>query len=334
MRERDKEWLVDVMSSSSLRERDEIDEKSTSDVNTIELKKKRNDDAKTVKNLRAKMIQIAELYELKVKKMMSALDQSIKTSRVTRTNDVSSTFKSTSTIKKLKKMTARLKKIVEKKKTHRKKSNTWATIARRDVAMIIFDTNAKKTSTLSSKRKLKIAIKVIEQKKIQLTQKMTSKKIVRKTRDIETKQSSRKNILTTRCHFEEVIVLKINNEKSRKALRNDEDWTKNICEKTNLKRQSNVVIIHEIRAKSILNQSEKWEKKTIKTLKKMNATFYSSLKIKKLKWISKKSHKKNFSSMMLKLTNVDMTNKLIHHNILHEYTSKIIKYYESMSRIQ
>ena len=89
--------------------------------------------------------------------------------------------------------------------------------------MIMFDTNARKTSTLSSKRELKIAIKVIEQKKIQLTQKMTSKEIVRKTRDIETKQSSRKNILTTRCHSEEIIVLKINNEKSRKTLRNDED---------------------------------------------------------------------------------------------------------------
>ena len=89
--------------------------------------------------------------------------------------------------------------------------------------MIISNTNAKKISTLSSKRELKITIKVIEQKKIQLTQKMTSKKIVRKTRDIETKQSSRKNILITRCHFEEIIVFKINNEKSRKTLRNDED---------------------------------------------------------------------------------------------------------------
>ena len=37
--------------------------------------------------------------------------------------------------------------------------------------------------------------------------------------------------------------------------------------------------------------------------------------------------------MILKLTNVDMTNKLIHHDILHEYTSKVMKYYESMSRI-
>ena len=36
--------------------RDEIDEKSTSDVNTIEMKKKRNENAKTVKDLRAKMI--------------------------------------------------------------------------------------------------------------------------------------------------------------------------------------------------------------------------------------------------------------------------------------
>ena len=112
------------MSSLSLRDRDEIDAKSTSDVNTIKIKKKRNDDAKIMKDLRAKIIQIAKLYELKAKKMMSALDQLIKTSRVTRTNDVSTTFKSTSTIKKLKKMTARLKKIAEKKKTHREKSNT------------------------------------------------------------------------------------------------------------------------------------------------------------------------------------------------------------------
>ena len=44
------------MSSSSLRERDEIDAKSMSNVNTIEIKKKRNDDAKTIKDLRAKII--------------------------------------------------------------------------------------------------------------------------------------------------------------------------------------------------------------------------------------------------------------------------------------
>ena len=102
------------MSSSSSRERDEVDERSTSDVNTIEMKKKRSDDAKTVKDLRAKMIQIVELYEFRAKKMTNALDQLIKTSRITRTNDVSTTFKSTSTIRKLKKMTARLKKIVKK----------------------------------------------------------------------------------------------------------------------------------------------------------------------------------------------------------------------------
>ena len=62
------------MSSSSLRERDEIDAKSTSDVNTIEMKKKRSDDTKTVKDLRAKIIQIARLYELRAKKIMSVLD--------------------------------------------------------------------------------------------------------------------------------------------------------------------------------------------------------------------------------------------------------------------
>ena len=112
------------MSSSSLRERDEIDAKSTSDVNTIEMKKRRSDNDKTMKDLRAKVILIAKLYEFRAKEMMSVLDQLIKTSRVTRTNDVSSMFKSTKTIKKLKKITTRLKKIAKKKKTCQKKNNT------------------------------------------------------------------------------------------------------------------------------------------------------------------------------------------------------------------
>ena len=85
----------------------------------------------------------------------------------------------------------------------------------------IIDVN--KTSALSLKRELKVTIKVIEQKKIQMTQKMTSKEIVRKTRDVDAKQRSRKNILTARCHFEEIIVLKVSNEKSRKALKSDEE---------------------------------------------------------------------------------------------------------------
>ena len=89
----------------------------------IEVKKKRNDEVKTIKALRAKIILIAELYKFKAKKMMSVLDRLIKTSRVTCTNDVLSTFKSTSTIKKLKKITTRLKKIVEKKKIHKEKNN-------------------------------------------------------------------------------------------------------------------------------------------------------------------------------------------------------------------
>ena len=89
--------------------------------------------------------------------------------------------------------------------------------------MIKFDVDATKTSTLSSRRELKIAMKMIEQKKIQMTQKMTSKEIVKKARDTNAKQSSRKNILTARCHSEEIIVFKINNEKSRKALRSNEE---------------------------------------------------------------------------------------------------------------
>ena len=74
MRRRDKEWLADVISSSSLRKRDEIDAKSTSDANMIEMKKKRSDNDKTMKKLRAKILLIAELYEFKAKKMMNVLD--------------------------------------------------------------------------------------------------------------------------------------------------------------------------------------------------------------------------------------------------------------------
>ena len=90
----------------------------------IEIKKKRNDNEKTIKDLRAKTILIIELYKLKAKKIINVFDQLIKTSRVTCTNNVFSMLKSTQTIKKLKKMTTRLKKIVEKKKISQEKSNT------------------------------------------------------------------------------------------------------------------------------------------------------------------------------------------------------------------
>ena len=64
---------------------------------------------------------------------------------------------------------------------------------------------------------------MIEQEKTQMTQKMTLKEIMKKTRNIDTKQSSRKNILITRYYFEKIIVFKINNEKSRKILRSNEE---------------------------------------------------------------------------------------------------------------
>ena len=152
MRKRDKEWLVDVILSLSLRERDEIDAKSTNDINIIKIEKKRSDNEKTMKNLRAKIILIARLYKFKAKKIMSVLDKLIKISRVTRIE----------LIKKLKEMTTRLKKIAKKKKAYQKKSNTWTIIARRDVAMIKLDIDTKKTSTLSSKKELKRTIKMIE----------------------------------------------------------------------------------------------------------------------------------------------------------------------------
>ena len=136
IRRRDKEWLADVISSSSSRERDEIDAKSTNDVNMIEMKDKRSDNQKTMQDLRAKTILIAEPYGFKAKKMMNVLDQLIKKSLVTCIEDAFSMFKSTQAITKLKNVTTRLKKIVEKKKIHQEKSNTWATIARRDVATI------------------------------------------------------------------------------------------------------------------------------------------------------------------------------------------------------
>ena len=185
------------------------------------MKKKRNDNEKTMRDLRAKTILIAKLYKLKAKKMMNILDQLIRTSRATCTDDVLSMLKLIQTIKKLKKLTTNLKKIVEKKEILQKKNNTWATIARRDIAMIKLYIDTNKTLILSSKEELKMTIKIIEQNKIQMIQKIISKEIVKKTRDINVKQSSRKKILSTLYHFEEVIVLKISNEKSRKALRSN-----------------------------------------------------------------------------------------------------------------
>ena len=71
----------------------------------IEMNKKYSDNKKTIKNLRVKIILIVELYEFRIKEIMIVLDQLIKISRVTRTKNVLSIFKSTKIIKKLKTMT-------------------------------------------------------------------------------------------------------------------------------------------------------------------------------------------------------------------------------------
>ena len=82
-------------------------------------KKKRNDNVKTMRNLRAKMILIIELYEFKVKILINVFDQLIETTRVACINNIFITFKLISTIKKLKKITTQLKQILKKK--HKKK---------------------------------------------------------------------------------------------------------------------------------------------------------------------------------------------------------------------
>ncbi len=117
---------------------------------------------------------------------------------------------------------------------------------------------------------------------------------------------------------------------SKKTLKKNDFWIKEILLNACLCKISFEVVIHEIKVKEM---SKNIKKKKTKTLIKINKDIHSEIMIKKIEWLTKKSEQKKYILLMICVISAEMTNKLINEKVCHEINIKITQFYDSSCRV-
>ncbi len=117
---------------------------------------------------------------------------------------------------------------------------------------------------------------------------------------------------------------------SKKTLKKNNFWIKEILLNACLHKVSFEVVIHEIKIKEM---SKNIKKKEIKMLIKINKDIYSKMMIKKIKWLIKKSEQKRYILLMIYIISAEMMNKLINEKICYEINIKITQFYNLSCRV-
>ncbi len=117
---------------------------------------------------------------------------------------------------------------------------------------------------------------------------------------------------------------------SKKTLKKNNFWIKEILLNACLHKISFEVVIHEIKIKEMFKNIEK---KEVRTLIKINKDIHSEMMIEKIEWLTKKSEQKKYVSLMICIISVEMMNKLIDEKVCHEIDIKITQFYNLSCRV-
>ena len=163
-------------------------------------------------------------------------------------------------------------------------------------------------------------------------QRMSAIKIIVLTRksNIENTLTARKNIVKIR-KFKKLMIFKVIFEKSKKILKFNNFWIRNVVSTTILRREKFEIIIHEIKVKSMF-QNIKKEK--AKMMKKIDEIMHSKLQVKNVKWLARNNEKKKYALMITWIRDAKVANKLIQLKIIIESDIKTMKYYKRNCKIK
>ena len=163
-------------------------------------------------------------------------------------------------------------------------------------------------------------------------QKMNATKMIALTRKLNIKNTliARKNIIKIK-KFKELIIFRMIFEESKKILKFNDFWMKDVVSTTTLRREKFEMIIDEIRIKNMLQDIKK---KKAKMMKKIDEIMHSRLQIKSVKWLSRNNEKKKYASMITWVRGAEAANKLIQLKMIIESDIKTVKYYEKNCRIK
>ena len=221
--------------------------------------------AKIKTKMNTKMSKIRKLYESKEKNLTKMMSWTTLTKlfvlmkNATRQKNDDEAKKPSCCSRKqttrLKKITKKLKRIAEKT-INTIEENIWAKITFKS-AEIAFSMLSMLAANAPPKRRFSKKMKLItwikEDQKMKKMQKMSAAKIIALTRESNTMNtlSARKNIVEVK-KFKKLMIFKVVFEESKKILKLNDFWIKNVVITTTLRRERSEMMIHEIKIKSML----------------------------------------------------------------------------------
>ncbi len=105
-----------------------------------------------------------------------------------------------------------------------------------------------------------------------------------------------------------LLIFWIKTKDSKKILKKNDFWIKEISSNTSLHEVNFKIMIHEIKVEEMFKNIKK---KTMKTLIKINKDIHLKMMIEKVEWFIKNSEQKKYILLMIYIISVEMMNKLI-----------------------
>ena len=235
-------------------------------------------------------------------------------------------------LKRLKKITSRLEKKFMKKRKH---VDSWAKRASVKSmtsfeSYLVFNINIS-SSVQNHCEKFEVKIFIKEKEEVKRIMMITMKNIVRWAREIDVDKTllMRKNIKTMK-RWSRLLIFHVKMKNSKRTLKKNDFWIKEILLNACLHEISFEVVIHEIR---IEEMSKNIEKKEMRMLIKINKDIHSEIMIEKIEWLTKKSEQKRYVSLIICVVSAEMMNKLINEKVCHEIDIKITQFYDLSCKV-
>ena len=169
-------------------------------------------------------------------------------------------------------------------------------------------------------RKMRLITWIKEKQEIKRMQKMNAAKMIALTRksNIENTLIARKNILKIR-KFKKLMIFKVIFEESKKILKFNNFWIRDVVSTAILRREKFKLIIYEIKIKNMFQDIE---------------IMHSRLQVKSVKWFTKNNEKKKYALMIIWIRDAKVANKLIQVKMIMKLDIKMIKYYKRNCKIK
>ena len=127
------------------------------------------------------------------------------------------------------------------------------------------------------------------------------------------------------------MIFKVIFEESKKILKLNDFWIKDVAITTIFRRERFKMMIHEIKVKSMFQNIKN---ENAKVIKKIDEIMHSKLQIKSVKWLVKNHEKKKYVLTMMWMRDAEIANKLIQLKIIMKLNIKTMKYYKRNCKIR